>query len=82
MQFPKKPRIKSKKAIKDYEKSHPFCEICSGQPYLGPHHIIFRSQGGSDVPENLIRLCYNKHRDAHGPDSRKIREELKDFKNG
>lgn len=28
------------------------------------HHIVKRSQGGGDVPENLIELCMGHHDDA------------------
>ena len=41
------------------------CEIC-GKPCCGePHHIISRGAGGADIPENLIQLCGNCHRDVH-----------------
>lgn len=32
---------------------------------LKAHHIIYRSQGGSDIIENLITLCPQCHRKAH-----------------
>lgn len=28
---------------------------------LDPHHLIPRSQGGDDVPENIITLCRHHH---------------------
>jgi len=40
----------------------PYCQNCGlSNPnvrYNPPHHIIKRSQGGHDTPENLIALCY------------------------
>lgn len=30
------------------------------------HHIIFRSQGGTDDPSNLVSLCRGCHEQAHG----------------
>jgi 5-methylcytosine-specific restriction endonuclease McrA len=38
------------------------CQICgdrAGDPYcvLHAHHIVPRSQGGLDIPENVITLC-------------------------
>ena len=40
---------------------------CPGGWFLDPpHHIIFRSQGGSDVEENLITLCRYCHGAKHG----------------
>lgn len=29
------------------------------------HHLVFRSKGGSDEPENLVTLCRKCHRDYH-----------------
>ena len=37
---------------------------CSARRRLESHHIIFRSQTGSDDPENLVTLCHGHHR--HG----------------
>jgi len=46
------------------------CQYC-GKRYpkedhaLHPHHIKFRSQGGSDTEGNLISLCWVCHRKLH-----------------
>jgi hypothetical protein len=32
---------------------------------LHVHHIVFRSNGGSDVPANLLTLCEHCHNDLH-----------------
>ena len=32
---------------------------------LHVHHIVFRSNGGTDTPDNLITLCENCHADLH-----------------
>ncbi|QIR16454.1 RNA-guided endonuclease IscB [Shewanella aestuarii] len=32
---------------------------------LHVHHIVFRSQGGTDTPSNLITLCEKCHNDLH-----------------
>jgi 5-methylcytosine-specific restriction endonuclease McrA len=29
------------------------------------HHLIFKSQGGKDLPENLAPICRNCHNRAH-----------------
>ena len=29
------------------------------------HHIVYRSAGGQDVPENVITLCWLEHNDEH-----------------
>jgi 5-methylcytosine-specific restriction endonuclease McrA len=58
-------RIKDPKALK--RASKPYCELCgSWQNIDPPHHIIFKSQGGHDTPENLITLCRDCHDNAHG----------------
>lgn len=44
------------------------CQYCKGKhkdSRLEVHHIIFRSQGGSDEENNLITLCHTCHRDLH-----------------
>lgn len=44
------------------------CQYCKGKhkdSKLEVHHIIFRSQGGSDEPENLITLCHTCHKALH-----------------
>lgn len=33
------------------------------------HHIIYRSRGGPDVPENLVLLCPNHHTVIHASDA-------------
>lgn len=38
---------------------------CSMRSRLGLHHIIFRSQGGKHVPENLVVLCDCHHTLIH-----------------
>lgn len=39
---------------------------CSYYKHLEVHHIIPRSKGGSDDPENLITLCQRCHDKKHG----------------
>jgi hypothetical protein len=34
---------------------------CSARRNLQEHHVVFRSQGGSDDPENLVTLCATHH---------------------
>lgn len=44
------------------------CAICKGKhkdSRLDVHHIVFRNQGGSDEPENLITLCHTCHKKLH-----------------
>lgn len=44
------------------------CQYCKGKhkdSKLEVHHIIFRSQGGSDDENNLITLCHTCHKNLH-----------------
>lgn len=44
------------------------CQYCRGKHKdfrLEVHHIIFRSNGGSDEQENLITLCHTCHKALH-----------------
>lgn len=44
------------------------CQHCKGKrkdSKLEVHHIIFRSQGGSDEESNLITLCHTCHKTLH-----------------
>ena len=42
------------------------CALCSAVEGLQIHHVVKRSQGGSDFPDNLITLCWRCHAAAHG----------------
>jgi hypothetical protein len=41
------------------------CHVCERRPGVDPHHVIFRSGGGGDVPDNLLWLCRPCHDDLH-----------------
>jgi 5-methylcytosine-specific restriction endonuclease McrA len=42
------------------------CQSCKAkETKLHVHHILFRSNGGSDSPDNLITLCETCHHDLH-----------------
>lgn len=44
------------------------CQCCRGKhkdSRLEVHHIIYRSQGGSDESDNLITLCHTCHKALH-----------------
>jgi 5-methylcytosine-specific restriction endonuclease McrA len=47
-----------------YECDVIYCKIC-GKRAVNLHHIIYRSQGGTDDPSNLIPLCYQHHEGHH-----------------
>lgn len=48
-----------------FERDRFRCRGCAKQAQE-VHHIIFRSHGGGDEPDNLIALCRNCHEIAHG----------------
>jgi 5-methylcytosine-specific restriction endonuclease McrA len=44
------------------------CQYCRSKPVTDIHHIVYRSQGGSDEVDNLIGLCRGEtgcHLKAH-----------------
>lgn len=43
------------------------CEVCgyNKTPVLEVHHILEKSKGGTDNPDNLIVLCRNCHGEVH-----------------
>lgn len=58
------------------------CQYCKGKhkdSKLEVHHIVFRSQGGSDEESNLITLCHTCHKNLH---SGKITPKFKGKKKG
>jgi 5-methylcytosine-specific restriction endonuclease McrA len=40
------------------------CEVCMGRA-VDIHHIVYRSQGGTDEVRNLMALCRKHHDQAH-----------------
>ena len=42
------------------------CALCDSATGLQIHHIVHRSEGGSNLPQNLITLCWKCHAVAHG----------------
>ncbi len=41
------------------------CRNCDDHMDTEVHHIVFRSQGGSNIPDNLITLCMTCHAGVH-----------------
>lgn len=59
------------------------CQACKGRskdPVLEVHHIIRRSDGGTDRPENLITLCATCHHHHHNKEPLKLPKPQKGFK--
>ncbi len=58
------------------------CQYCKGKhkdSKLEVHHIVYRSQDGSDEERNLITLCHTCHKDLHNG---KINPKFKGKKKG
>jgi len=53
------------KQIYKYMEQHQYCEACGSLCSGLPHHIKTQGAGGTDKPENLLRLCCNCHRLIH-----------------
>ena len=62
-------RIQDRALLKEIRNTVKYCERCgkncTGNIHGGPHHIKYRSQGGDDIKENLIRLCIDCHTNIH-----------------
>ena len=68
--------------VRDFvlERDGQLCRVC-GQFVEHPalHHVVFRSQGGLDLPSNLITIGWQPGHDchltiAHGPEARLWRQ--------
>lgn len=68
MEDPKPPkRIRDPDALRRFRLEHQGepCDLCELRLGVHVHHKTFRSQGGGDVPDNLLWLCYICHDDIH-----------------
>lgn len=60
----KRSRVVDRQALKDAVKEQ--CEVCDRVDLpLQIHHIVYKSQGGGDIPSNLICICSRCHDRAH-----------------
>lgn len=41
------------------------CQNCGCYTESPPHHIVYKSQGGDDIIDNLVTLCWRCHRAVH-----------------
>jgi len=64
----RKPKPKKPQPIRDGDGQALLCEGCERRLARHLHHIIPRSEGGSDHPENLMALCIQCHIEIHGSD--------------
>ena len=59
------PEEYKKLCILVLRRDHWKCRCCGRRDGLHVHHIVYRSQGGLDVMENLIALCHQCHDKVH-----------------
>lgn len=55
-----------------------FCAVC-GALAVNLHHVIYKSHGGTDEPENLIPLCFlhhSWHHDRNNPTTEQLKQLL------
>jgi hypothetical protein len=52
----------------DWAEAHERCWRCGEKSKLERCHIVPRSLGGADSPENLVLLCFRCHREAPNVD--------------
>lgn len=57
-------RIINRVLLREMRNEIVYCERCGRPGHGGCHHIKYKSQGGDDIRENLVRLCVNCH--IHG----------------
>jgi hypothetical protein len=54
--------IRSQVLLRDHFR----CQECGYYKHLEVHHVVPRSKGGTDDPENLMTLCTRCHKKIHG----------------
>lgn len=81
--FPKSKRIKvtgaKYKALQErvLERDDYTCQVCSRYTEAPPHHVKYRSRGGSDTMDNLKTVCVFCHDDIHhGGRNAKCRQKI------
>ena len=69
-------KVKYKKHFNIGDQDILMCEFCRRNISSDIHHIIFRSQCGTDEISNLIALCRGCHTLAHSSSSSVSKENL------
>lgn len=62
----KKHRLTNQERRAIYARDNYACVLCDDNRRLQLHHLVKRSQGGSDNPQNIVTLCNVCHALAHG----------------
>lgn len=73
-------RFENVKAFVKWRDSYT-CQYCKKKnTKLHVHHVKFRSDGGSDRPDNLITLCEQCHKDLHNGKIKLTNKKSKSYK--
>ena len=56
---------KNKQIYQKIVDEQPYCQLCGSTNWLEIHHIVYRSENGSNDERNLIRLCKYHHQEMH-----------------
>jgi predicted restriction endonuclease len=48
-----------------YQRDNYRCRVCNNSNGLHPHHIKYKSAGGTDTLDNLLTVCFACHRAIH-----------------
>lgn len=57
--------MKNREIYHKIASEQPYCQLCGSTLYLEIHHIVYRSENGSNDERNLIRLCKKCHLMVH-----------------
>ncbi len=66
----RKKKKEDRQAQLAYWEQHRYCEVCKAHGVgmidaIQVHEILYKSQGGKCVPDNMIALCQHHHDCAH-----------------
>jgi hypothetical protein len=64
-------KISNKVRKEVYRRDGWRCALCDSTSGIQIHHVVKRSQGGKNTPDNLITLCSDCHALAHGMNLRR-----------
>ena len=60
------------------ERSGGICEYCHSNTATAPHHIKLKSQGGLDIPINILHVCNDCHNHSNTEFLQSAKEILRD----
>ena len=65
--LPKPPkRVVDRDLLAEFREQFPTCAVRNCGLEADPHHLVKRSEGGSDAHENLLALCLHHHTGREG----------------